>query len=141
MGDGHSVVTVIIFVCREFKMKHFFLMCFAIAICSTANAGAGACSTTDIVIKSQKAGFKKVGRRMFMDGVGVLVNRCADPVGVEVKMTAYDKNGDPVATHQRWPASVSNIPPGEYTFSLLGFLDYSPDAKSFKLSVASVNRW
>ena len=122
-------------------MKHFFLMCFAIAICSTANAGAGACSTTDIVIKSQKAGFKKVGRRMFMDGVAVLVNKCSEPVGVEVKMIAYNNTGNPVATHKTWPASVSNIPPGEYTFSLLGFLDYSPDAKSFKLSVASVKRW
>lgn len=78
---------------------------------------------------------------MFMDGVAVLINKCTEPIGVQVKMTAYDKSGDPVATHMSWPASVSNIPPGEYTFSLLGFLDYSPDAKSFKVTVASVKRW
>lgn len=122
-------------------MKYFLWMCFAIAFCNTAYAGTGACSTSDIVIKSSNAGFKKVGRRMFMDGVAVLVNKCSEPIGVEVKMIAYNKSGDPVSVRQSWPASVSNIPPGEYTFSLLGFLDYSPDAKSFKLSVATVKRW
>lgn len=122
-------------------MKRLFLTCVVLVISVSAIAGANACTSADIVIKSSKASFKKVGRRMFMDGVAVLVNKCAEPVGVQVKMTAYDKEGEPVATHERWPASVSNIPPGEYTFSLLGFLDYSPEAKTYKVTVANVKRW
>lgn len=108
---------------------------------TSASAASTACTSADIVIKSSKAEFKKVGRRMFMDGVAVLANKCAEAIGVEVKMTAYDKGGEPVATHARWPASINNIPPGEYTFSLLGFLDYTPEAKSFKVTVTQVKRW
>ncbi len=122
-------------------IKRFILACVVVAASAMANAGTNVCNTSDITIKSSKVGFKKVGRRMFMDGVAVLVNKCSGPVGVQVKMTAYDKNGEPVATNERWPASVSNIPPGDYTFSLLGFLDYSTDAKTFKVTVAGVNRW
>jgi hypothetical protein len=71
----------------------------------------------------------------------VLTNRCAEPVGVQIKMTAYDKSGAPIATSARWPASISNIPPGDYTISLDQYLDYDPAIVKFELVPIAVKQW
>lgn len=62
----------------------------------------------------------------------MLTNNCAEPVGVLVKITGYDGSGSPVATRELWPASVRNIPPGDYTFSLDQWLDYDPELKKLE---------
>lgn len=76
-----------------------------------------------------------------MSGVATISNTCSSPVGVEVRMTAFDAAGTPIATKSRWPASVSNIPLGDYTFSLDHFIDYDPRIKSFDMRVESLRRW
>lgn len=76
-----------------------------------------------------------------MTGVATIHNACQNPIGVEVRMTAFDAAGAPVATKSRWPASVSNIPVGDYTFSLDHFIDYDPRIKSFDIRIESVHRW
>lgn len=108
---------------------------------TTVSAGASVCTTADIVIKSSKAAFKRVDGSKALDGIAVLVNKCSEPVGVQVKITAYDKAGEPIATRDLWPASVNNISPGEYPFSLRYYLDYTPEAKTFTITVVSVKRW
>ena len=76
-----------------------------------------------------------------MKGVAVLTNNCAEAVGVQIKITGYDGSGLPVATRNLWPASVRNIPPGDYTFSLDQWLDYDPEIKKFELKPIEVNQW
>jgi hypothetical protein len=76
-----------------------------------------------------------------MKGVAVLTNRCREPVGVQVKITGYDKSGSPVATSELWPASIRNIPTGDYPFSLDQYLDYDPSIKKFDLKVIEVKQW
>ncbi len=76
-----------------------------------------------------------------MKGVAVLTNRCAEAVGVEIKITAFDKAGSPMATRDLWPASISNIPPGDYTFSLDQWLEYGRGMASFTIEPISVKRW
>lgn len=103
-----------------------------------------ACNLTDIRIKSMKAKFVDKCTRspcIYMKGVAVLTNHCAEPVGVQIKITAYDGAGSPVATRDLWPASIRNIPPGDYTFSLDQWLDYDPEVKKFELTPIEVKQW
>jgi hypothetical protein len=77
----------------------------------------------------------------FMKGVAVLTNGCSGPIGVQLKITAYDKAGAPVAARELWPASVNNIPPGDYTFSLDTWLGYDPEINTFEIAPVAVKRW
>lgn len=108
-------------------------------------AGAAlACAVSDIAIKSTKARFFNACTRSAcfqMKGIAVLVNNCAEPIGVRVKITGYDKFGTPMATRELWPASIENIPPGEFTFSLDNYLDYEQGMTAFKIEPTSVKRW
>lgn len=76
-----------------------------------------------------------------MLGVGTLINKCDEPIGIQLNMTALDKHGEPVSTKDMWPASIRNIPPGKFTFSLDYWLDYQPGIKSFTLEAVSIKRW
>lgn len=108
------------------------------------NAGRKACSVADIAIKSIDAKFVDRCRRTpcpSMKGLAVLTNHCAESVGVQIKITGYNKNHAPLATRDLWPASINNIPPGDYTFSLDTWLDYDPAIKTFDLVPISVKRW
>jgi hypothetical protein len=116
---------------------------FVVLLASVHPAWA-ACSLSDISIKSMKAKFVDECRSsscFYMKGVAVLTNRCSEPVGVQVKITAYDKARAPVATRDLWPDSTNNILPGDYTFSLDHWLDYDPEIKTFDLVPIAVKRW
>lgn len=102
------------------------------------------CSTSDIAIKSIRAKWIDQCKRtpcIFMKGAAVLTNKCTSPVGVQVKITGLDKEGRPVASKDMWPASIRNIPPGDYMFSLDTWLAYDSDIVSFEASPISVKRW
>ncbi len=107
------------------------------------HAGA-ACSVADIKIKSMKWGFANSCRASdcsIMKGVAVLTNSCAEPVGVQLKIIGFDSADNPVATRDFWPASVRNIPPGDYTFSLDQHLDYDPSITSISIEPINVKPW
>jgi hypothetical protein len=112
---------------------------------NTEKAFAGAaCSLSDIKISSMNAKFINKcssSECFYMHGVAVLENSCAEPIGVQVQIIAYDKSGSPVATSEAWPASTRNIPPGRYTFSLDHYLDYEPSITHFDLKPIEVNQW
>lgn len=76
-----------------------------------------------------------------MKGAGVLSNHCSKAIGVELKMIALDKNDTPIASKDFWPASVQNIPPGDYTFTLDHHIDYDPRIKAFSLEPIRVREW
>ena len=102
------------------------------------------CSVANIHIKSMKAGFAdkcRVSDCTILEGVAVLTNTCSEPVGVQLKITSLDKAGNPVSTRDFWPASIKNIPPGDYTFTLDQALDYNPAIKSFEISPIDVRKW
>lgn len=106
--------------------------------------GLAACSPADIEIKSLKVNFVDECRAspcIYMKGVAVLNNRCSIPVGVQIKITAYDKSGSPMATRDLWPASTNNIPPGDYTYSIDQWLDHEPGMASVDLTPISVKQW
>ncbi len=119
----------------------------AAMIVATVNAAgmpAASCSLDDIRVKSFRAKFVNECERsecVVMKGVAVLTNRCHESVGVLIRVTAYDSHGAPVSTANRWPASIENIPPGDYTFSLDQWLDYDPEMKTFDLTPIEIHRW
>jgi hypothetical protein len=119
-----------------------FVLCSAY---STLSYAAGtACTLTNIEIKSMRAGFSNKCRTrtcMAFEGIAALKNKCSEAVGVQIKITAYAKNGSPLATRELWPASIRNIPPGDFEFSLDTWLDYQPGMHKFALSVVDVKRW
>ena len=111
---------------------------------TAAERVSAACNVSDIAIKSMQAKFVDSCRLtpcFFMEGVAVLTNHCPEPVGVQIKITAYDEPGSPLATREFWPASVRNIPPGDYTFTLDQALDYDPRIKTFELQPVDVRHW
>ncbi len=102
------------------------------------------CSAAGISIKSIKASFEDTCRTRScprMKGVAVLTNSCPTPLGVQVKIVGHDAAGNPVAARELWPASVKNIPPGDYTFSLDGYLDYDPAIKGFSVEAVDTRVW
>lgn len=74
-------------------------------------------------------------------GAGTLINHCDIPIGVRIKLTGRDGGGNLVAVKEGWPASVSNIAPAEYSFSIDTWLDYDPAIKSIEMSVSEVKQW
>jgi len=102
------------------------------------------CDASKILVKDIRPAWKNPcsGRPCtHLAGVATLSNKCAEPVGIEVRITGMDDSDKPVATRASWPASVSNIPVGDYTFSLDHLLDFDPRIKSFSVTVDSVRRW
>ncbi len=105
---------------------------------------ATSCSLSDISIKSMKVRFVDECRAspcIYLKGVAVLTNACSVPIGVQIKIIGYDKSGSPMATRELWPASTSNISPGDYTFSLDQWLDYQPGMESVELIPVRVRQW
>ncbi len=117
------------------------LLCAVLAI----PAGAAArCAVSDIRIVSIDASFVDVCRRrvcFHFKGAGRLRNTCAFPIGVELKITALDRRGAPVAVKQFWPASVENIAPGEFSFSLDEVLSFDSRIDRFTVVPVTVQRW
>ena len=117
-----------------------------IVLCTVSPSlfSAGICTVANIEIKSMRAGFSNKCRTrtcMAFEGIAVLKNNCREAVGAQIKITAYAKDGSPLATRELWPASVRNIPPGDFEFSLDTWLDYQPGMHKFALSVVDVKRW
>jgi hypothetical protein len=118
-----------------------FFVCFSLLL---SHAAWTECALSEISIKSVKVKFVDECRRSpcpHIKGVAVLINQCSESVGVQIKITAFDKAGAPIATRDLWPASTRNIPPGDYTFSLDQWLDYDPEMKKFELTPIRVKQW
>ncbi len=116
----------------------------ALLLVACSQLACAACSVADIQIKSMRAKFIDPCRTRScasMEGVAVLRNNCAHAIGVQVKIFGYDSKKQVLATRELWPASVRNIPPGDYEFSLDTWLPYDPAMKTFALSVVDVRRW
>jgi hypothetical protein len=101
------------------------------------------CSVSDIKIKSMKARYEAScsSCKPRLLGVAVLTNNCSSAIGVQLKLTGFDKAEEPVATTDFWPASIDDIPPGDYTFSLDSMLRYEPGIVTFSMTPIKVYRF
>lgn len=102
------------------------------------------CSTGNISIKSMEARFIDPCQTRSCPafrGAAVLNNACSEPVGVQVKIIGLDANGKTIAVSDFWPAGVSDVASGDYSFSLDTRLEFDPRMKRFRLEVIGVQRW
>ncbi|QLG94784.1 hypothetical protein HZF02_23830 [Pseudomonas yamanorum] len=116
----------------------------ALALMTIASSSNAACSLSDIKLTSMKTKFVNKcsdSECIYLQGAAMLENKCAEPVGVQVQIVGYDKAGTAVATNEFWPASVRNIPPGNYSFSLDQHLKYDPSIENIALELIDVRKW
>ena len=70
---------------------------------------------------------------------GRLTNKCDQPIGVQIKVTVYDRADNILASPDLWPASTSNIPAhSEYPFE---WLQESPGLHKFTVNVIELRTW
>jgi hypothetical protein len=73
---------------------------------------------------------------------GKLKNKCLNPAGAQVKITAEDAEGNVIDTIEGWPASIRNIRPGDtYSFNLGPLMRYRPEMKTFHIEIIDVKTW
>lgn len=102
-------------------------------------ASAWSCSLSDITI-TQANIVHKSESLISTKVVGELLNKCGDPIGVELHTTLRDRAGTVVSTDDSWPASVHNIPPGQpYGFTIT--VDEPRPADKLEVDVIEVHKW
>lgn len=109
-----------------------------------AAAAAPRCSVSQIEIVSTDGSFVDectTRSCATFKGVGVLKNKCPIPIGVQIQITGTDSGGKPISSRELWPASVRNIPPGDYTFSMDGYIEPDPRVDSFTVQVVDIREW
>lgn len=74
-------------------------------------------------------------------GTATVTNGCDEPIGVQLKITAVDANGNPLSTRNFWPESTRNMPVGDTVVSLDQTVDPDPQIENVLLSVIQVRRW
>jgi hypothetical protein len=114
---------------------------YILAAVISLGTSAQACSLADISVKLTTVRFDKLRHGTYLKGTAVLTNQCQVAVGVQIQIVGYDKENAPVATRELWPASVRNIPPGEYIFSIDQWLDYEPGMKRIALKPVDIRHW
>jgi hypothetical protein len=108
-------------------------------------AAAPSCDVSRIAVKDIDGGFvDECSARNpcpSFKGTATITNTCPTPVGVQVKITAYDAAGAAIATRELWPASTRNIPPGDYPFTMDTWLDYDERVVRFGVEPIEVRSW
>lgn len=74
-------------------------------------------------------------------GVAVLNNKCKESIGVQVKVTSFDISGVPVSTNEFWPASIRNIEPSAYVFSMDNKLRYNSLIHRIEAKPIDIRKW
>jgi hypothetical protein len=95
-----------------------------------------ACSTSDVEVSKLRG--ESNGGYLYV--YGVIKHKCSEPVGVQLKLTAYNKKGDIVDDRELWPASVRNIRPSTpYPFKLI--LETGGVKGTLDVDVIRVKQW
>jgi len=112
---------------------------------STGSWGASAnCTEDDIEVRLVQSEFVDAcgdGSCPTLRGSAVVVNRCAEAVGIQVKLIAWDRDDEKVAVSQYWPFGRSDVPPGEHEFSIGSRIGYKREIAKFTIESAGVIRW
>ncbi|MQB14603.1 hypothetical protein DXU77_05695 [Pseudomonas lactis] len=116
----------------------------ALALMGISSFSNAACSLSDITLTSVKTKF--VSRCsaedcIVLQGAAMIENKCSEAVGVQMQIIGLDQDGAAVTVDEFWPASIRNIPPGSYSFSLDQHLKYDPSIVKIELKVVNVEHW
>ncbi|MEL7631696.1 hypothetical protein AAGW04_22240 [Pectobacterium aroidearum] len=98
------------------------------------------CDVSKIKVTSFNAGFNRSDSE-YLRGAATIYNGCDRPVGIQMKISSFDRNHNIISVQDFWPANIDNIPVGEYSFSLDMKLRYDQRIESFRLSPISITEW
>jgi hypothetical protein len=99
------------------------------------------CELADIDVKITKAVWhNRCSKKMCVElrGAAMLTSRCDESAAVQIRLVGHDASGAPVAVRELWPYSVSDVPPGDYSFPIDLWLKYDPGIKGFDIEVTQV---
>jgi hypothetical protein len=102
------------------------------------------CNINQISIHDLKTQFKNFCRSskcIALTGTVTIENLCTQAVGVQVKVTTYDKNNNPIQIEELWPASIRNIQPGKESFSTDHWIKYEPAVETIDVIPIRVKVW
>lgn len=102
------------------------------------------CNTNDFNINIREYSFInecRVSDCSVMKGTAIITNNCINSAGVEVKIIGYDKNNEIIKVRDIWPASINNIPPGEYPISINQYLEFDKRIESISIEPIRVKIW
>jgi hypothetical protein len=107
-----------------------------------SNDNTSGCTVKDIEIGKVNFRFSANydGGQKQLIGNSYLINNCKFPIGVEIKQLGLDKNGNVISVQTFWPASIENIQPGRFDFSLY-HIPVDEKVDNFSLLPETVKVW
>lgn len=124
------------------KVVRIVAMCVVLgAVARTAHAQ---CPEEDVEVRLVQSEFVDAcgdGSCPTLRGSAVVVNRCAEAVGVGVKLVAWDAHDEKVAVSEYWPFGRRDVPPGEHEFSIGSRIGYDREIVKFTIETTGVIRW
>lgn len=77
-----------------------------------------------------------------MEMPGKLVNNCKEPAAAQLVIEAKGGDGKVVQKRKFWPAGTANIGPGDSVkFDAGRMFSYTPDMKTYSVTVVAVRSW
>lgn len=125
-------------------MKMVRIVAVLLLLGGGASKAQAQCSEADIEVRLVQSEFVDAcgdGSCPTLRGSAVVVNRCAEPVGVGVKLVAWDAKDEKVAVSEYWPFGRRDIPPGEHEFSIGNRIGHDREIVRFTIETAGVIRW
>lgn len=108
--------------------------CLALA-CGTSSVANQQCKVEDITVDSVRADHGNVVTHI----AGRIVNRCVVSTGVQLKFIFYGPGRSLLSAQDVWPASISNIPPGDYPFQFS--VEKLEGLEHLEVRTLKVQRW
>lgn len=119
------------------------LLCAA-GLCLPALPALAFCDYPDVSVRLVRAGFVDTCADApcpTLRGEGVIVNACAEAVGVRVRLIARDRDEATVVIGELWPFGRRNVPPGEHAFTIDQWFGHDPAIASFAVEVTGLRHW
>lgn len=101
------------------------------------------CTVADVTAKLTRARWVDGCTRSpcpALNGAAVVTHQCRVPIGVQLRLVGYDRDGTPVAVTENWPWSVDSRPAGVHPISIDHWLKFDPDIERFGLSVVGISQ-
>lgn len=124
--------------------RRFSTVASVLVLLATAGPARAGCEESEIELRLDRTEWVETSATdpyPVLKGTATLLNRCAEPAGVRVRLRAIDKDGNTVAVGELWPFGRRNVPPGEHSFSIDQWLGHDPEITGFRLETVAVHQW
>lgn len=113
-------------------------LCLLAALFGGSSSVSTACDIADVDVEITKtAWYKRCSKKNCAElkGVVVLTSRCAERIGVHIRLTGPDPGGVPIVIRESWPYALSKLSAGDYSFSLYKCMKHNAEIRHFRIQV------